>query len=254
MSLSAEVKNERLRSQLLNLGERFIGFDKVVEAEAIKAKRVDGERNAIVLSRVSEAEKLVYAEIRARTEGNKQFQSEMELFCNTVLEKMQNRVARRIEKLLAEIEMMNTRCVTLERGQQQFRGELPSKLQVDTAALVKEMNTLKTRLQEDVSVWRAREEAVIRKIDVTMKNIFVTMEKADSVGSDLVGKAKNDLHRLSSNSKTKNDIIISEISQIRQQIQLEEEHRKLADSEILTAINSYTGVLQKGLRQVVGDR
>ena len=236
---------DRLRSQLLNLGERFIGFDKVVEAESLKAKRAEEERNGIIIDRVFEAEKLVHAEIRARTESNKQFQSEIEVFCNTVLEKMQHRVARRMDKLLSQIEMMDTRCVTLERGQQQFRGELPSKLQVDTAALIREMNGLKSKLQEDVVVWRAREEALVRKMDMALKSIFVSLKKSDGLLN-----VKSDLEKLAKPSPNR-EMIISEISRIRQQIQIEEESRKYSDTEISSAIISYTKVLQKGLQQVV---
>lgn len=246
--------SDRLRGQLLNLGERFIGFDKLVEAESIKAKRLDSEKSELIVSRVYEAEKLVHSEIRARTEANRQFQSEIELFCNTVLEKMQNRVARRLEKILAQIEVMDTRCLTLERGQQQFRGELPSKLQVDTAALVKEMNGLKTRLADDVAIWRTREDAMMRKIDSNMKQLFVLMEKGGSSGSQLLDKVTHDLKNVSIQRKNKSDLLISEISRIRQDIQIAEESRKFADSEILNAINSYTGILQKGLQQVIAQR
>ena len=249
-----ETHSQRLRGQLLQLGERFIGFDKLVEAETRKAKRAEAERAEILVSRINELEKSVHAEIRTRAESNKQFQADIESFSNTVFEKMQNRVAKRLERILGELDMSESRCATLERGQQQFRGEVPSKLQVDTAALIKEMNELRAKLDGDVKIWRAREDAVMRKIDLTLKNIMGELDKFESIETDLLNRAKADLSKLGTNNQTKQKTIIEEISQIRQSIQLEEENRKFADAEILNAVNSYTGVLQKGLRDIVSAR
>lgn len=250
----AEAKNERLRSQLLNLGERFIGFDKLVETESLRAKKLDEERNQLIFSRIEEVEKLIFLEIKNRTEMNKEFQSQIELFCNTVIEKMTSRIARRVEKILSEIEMIETRLTTLERGQQQFRGELPSKLQVDTAALVKEMNDAKARLQEDVGMWRAREEALVRKIEVTMKNVFLSVDKYTNVEEELVRKIRADMEKLATKKSNKNEHVIKSISEIRQSVQLEEENRKFSDEEIMNAINNYTVVLQRGLQQVIANK
>jgi arginyl-tRNA synthetase len=127
-------------------------------------------------------------------------------------------------------------------------------LQVDTAALIKEMNELRAKLDCDVKIWRAREDAVMRKIDLTLKNIMVELDKFESIETDLLNRAKADLSKLGTNNQTKQKTIIEEISQIRQSIQLEEENRKFADAEILNAVNSYTGVLQKGLRDIVSAR
>jgi len=255
MSNQSLRSNERLRSQLLNLGERFIGFDKMMETEAVRSKKIDEERKDLIFARIEEVEKLIFFEIKNRTEMNREFQSQIELFCNTVNEKMTARIARRVEKVLAEIEMIETRLTTLERGQQQFRGELPSKLQVDTAALIKEMNDAKTKLlQDDVPMWRAREEALVRKIDMTMKNVFLSIDKYTSLEDEIVRKISTDMDKLATKKSTKNEVIVKSISEIRQSVQLEEENRKFSDEEIMNAINNYTGSLQRGLQQVIANK
>jgi len=249
----ADQGKTRLRGQLLHLGERFIGFDKLVESEARNARRSDAKRADLLISAINELEKFIHNEIRNRAEANRQFQADIELFSNTVFEKMQNRIARRLERLLAELDTLETRCITLERGQQQFRGEVPSKLLVDTAALVKEMNSLKAKLDDDVKIWRAREDALLRKIESTVKNVVLDVEKFESIENDIIAKVKNDLGRLARETDVKRDTILGEISEVRQSVQLEEENRKYADSEILLAVSSFSGVLQKGLRDVVNS-
>ena len=249
----SSVTNDRLRGQLLNLGERFIGFDKVVESDARRARRLEVERNEYIVRRTQELEKDVYGEIRSRADSNRQFQTDIEAFSNTIFEKMQNRIAKRLEIILGELDMLETRCVTLERGQQQFRGDVPSKLQVDTAALIKVMNELKTKLEGDVKVWRAREDAMSRKIELTVKNIMVDVDKFESQETDMLNRIMGDLARLGDKKSNKNDLL-NEVSVIRQSLQLEEENRKYADSQILNAINSYTGVLQRGLENIAKAR
>jgi hypothetical protein len=244
----------KVRSQLLKLGERFIGFDKLVEAESRNARQNEARRSDQLVSAINDLEKGIHGEIKARAEANRQFQADIELFSNTVFEKMQNRVGKRLERLLGEIDMLETRCVTLERGLQQFRGEVPSKLLVDTAALVKEMNDLKSHLQDDVQVWRARESALMRKLDASLKNVVLSVEKFETAESDLLSKLRADMQQLTSANHVKHETVVGEISLIRQSIQLEEETRKFADSEILAAVNSYSDVLQKGLRDLVGTR
>jgi hypothetical protein len=241
----------KLRNQLLNLGERFIGFDKLVEAETRSAKRMEAKRTDILIQAISELEKNIHSEIRDRAEANRQFQSEIEVFSNTVFEKMQNRVGKRLERILAELDTLETRCMTLETGQQQFRGEVPSKLLVDTAALIKEMNDLKGKLSSDVEVWRAREGALMRKMESSLKNIAVDADKFESTQNDKLARVREDLGRLASNDDLKRQTLTNEISEIRQTIQIEEESRKYADAEILAAVQSYSGVLQKGLRELV---
>ena len=171
------------------------------------------------------------------------------MFCNTVLDKMHVRLSRRVDKILNEIDLMETRIITLERGQKQFRGELPSKLQVDTAALIQELNHAKIKFAEDVSIWRLREEALIRKIDLTTRNVLVQVDCFEKIESENLKRVKDDLSIMK--CKKENEEILKSISEIRQAIQLEEEERKFSDDEILNSVNSYTIVLQRGLQQVV---
>jgi hypothetical protein len=141
----------------------------------------------------------------------------------------------------------------LERGQQQFRGEIPSKLLVDTAALIKEMSSVKSRLHDDIEIWRAREAAVLRKIESTVKDVVVEIDKFEIGQNDKISKVKQDLSKLSGDNEVRRQTIVDEISEIRQLLQIEEENRKFADAEILTAVSSYSSVLQRGLRDVIAN-
>jgi len=117
------------------------------------------------------------------------------------------------------------------------------------------MNDAKTKLlQDDVPMWRAREEALVRKIEMTMKNVFLSIDKYVNVEEQIVGKIRSDMEKLATKKSSKNEIIVKSISEIRQSIQLEEENRKFSDEEIMNAINNYTGSLQRGLQQVIANK
>ena len=248
------MSDGRLRGKLLNLGERFIGFDRVIDAESRRARKSESEKSDVLFSRISSLESGVHTEVRSRAEANRRFQSEIESFSDNIFETLQNRIGKRLERLIAELDALETRCKTLERGKQQFKGELPSKLQVDTAALVKTIVDLRSRLNEDIKLWRAREEAMSRRMELSIRNILVDVEKFECMEANVINHVKSDMKSMDDTKLSRNDSLISQISNIRQSIQLEEEQRKYSDSRIMEAIHTYTGVLQKGLEQVINAR
>merc|ERR1719473_422583 len=103
-------------------------------------------------------------EIKRRVDANKQVQSLTEQLANDMLQRLQASIVVRIEKLAASIESLTLRCTALEKGIAQFRGELPSKLQVDTAALVKEISALRNQMDIDRSARIERDTALLRRL------------------------------------------------------------------------------------------
>merc|ERR1712182_121358 len=70
----------------------------------------------------------------------------------------------RIEKLSSALDSLTTRCTALESGIASFKGELPSKLSVDTAALIKEIDTLRNNVEQDKKQRNERDTAYLRRI------------------------------------------------------------------------------------------
>merc|ERR1712151_108909 len=104
------------------------------------------------------------SEIKRRVEANKQVQSLTESLANDMLQRLQSNILVRIEKLASSIETLTLRCTSLEKGISQFRGELPSKLQVDTAALVKEISELRRHMEADRKSRIERDTALLRRL------------------------------------------------------------------------------------------
>merc|ERR1719158_2367616 len=89
---------------------------------------------------VMKLEKAMNCEIKRRVDANKQVHMLTEHLANDMLERLQSNILVRVEKLAISIESLTLRCTALEKAISTFKGELPSKLQVDTACLVKEID------------------------------------------------------------------------------------------------------------------
>merc|ERR1712187_600678 len=87
-----------------------------------------------------------------------------EQLANDMLQRLQSNITVRIEKLASSIESLTLRCSSLEKGISQFRGELPSKLQVDTAALVKEISELRRQMELDRKSRIERDTVLLRRL------------------------------------------------------------------------------------------
>merc|ERR1711924_166494 len=96
--------------------------------------------------------KALNVEIKRRVEANKTVQEMTETLANNMLDRLQSKILARIEKLTASLDSLTTRCGALESGISAFKGELPTKLSVDTAALIKEIDSLRNNIEQDRSI------------------------------------------------------------------------------------------------------
>merc|ERR550532_2098647 len=158
------VDRDKLRNKLVDVGQRFIGFDKVIESDTVKRRQIEMQKQSTAQEGLIKLEKAMNSEIKRRVDANKQVQALTEHMANDMLEKLQANIVVRIEKLAASIESLTLRCSALEKGIAQFRGELPSKLQVDTAALVKEITELRRHMDQDRKSRIERDTFLLRRL------------------------------------------------------------------------------------------
>merc|ERR1712217_904666 len=156
----------------MGVGQRFIGFDKVIETDTHTRRKTEVQNLSAAQEGLMKLEKAMNAEIKRRVDANKQVQGLTEHLANEMLERLQSNILIRIEKLASSIESLTLRCSALEKGISQFRGELPSKLQVDTAALVKEISELRRQVDMDRKTRIERDTVLLRRL--------VEMESAEA--------------------------------------------------------------------------
>eukprot|EP00931_Biecheleriopsis_adriatica_P004273 TRINITY_DN105972_c0_g1_i1.p1 TRINITY_DN105972_c0_g1~~TRINITY_DN105972_c0_g1_i1.p1 ORF type:complete len:317 (-),score=85.59 TRINITY_DN105972_c0_g1_i1:91-993(-) len=249
------AERERLRNKLVDVGQRFVGFDKVIEDDCLKRRTQEVKKFQAVHEGTAKLEKAMNLEIRKRVDTNKQIQEMTERMANEMLERIQEKILTRIEKLSSSIEMLMQRAAVLEKGIATFRGQLPSKLQVDTAALVKEINELRKAMDLD------RRQRVDQ--DTELLRRLADMESSEAVqfneGSRQLGEAyaqfKDQINHLArseevSDNKTEGfkAFILEEIAGMKNMLASLSQSRENTDDEIVLAMNQYTSALGKALQ------
>merc|ERR1719265_1748717 len=115
-NIHSSEKTEMLRGKLLDVGSKFMGFDKEIEDDTVKRRTNELKRLAFLDEELLRLEQSLNAEIKRRIEANKTTQQMTEELANTMLESLQTRVLQRFERLALALESLHTRCTTLERG------------------------------------------------------------------------------------------------------------------------------------------
>jgi len=252
-------ERERLRNKLIDVGQRFVGFDKVVEGDTVKRKQNDTHRIAAAQEGLSKLEKAMNCEIKRRVDANKQVQALTEHLANDMLERLQSNIMVRIEKLAASIESLSMRCFALEKGIAQFKGELPSKLQVDTAALVKEIAELRRHMEADRKKRIEKDTVLLRRLAEMESGEASQLEQGAATLDQNGRQLSADINALArsediggESSRTARaekfrTFILEEIAGMKNTLAVAAHAREQTDDEIVQAMNQYTNALQKGL-------
>jgi len=250
-------KNEardRLRNKLIDVGQRFVGFDKAIEGDTVKRKNQDMQKVSTAQEGLWKLEKAMNSEIKRRVDANKQVQGMTEQLANDMLERLQSNILLRVEKLAASIETLTLRCTALEKGISQFRGELPSKLQVDTAALVKEINEMRRQMDLDRKARIERDTVLLRRLAEMESAEAAQFDSGNAQLISATDQMRNEVDRMNrteelSDSRTEKfkSFILEEIAGMKNTLVMSAQTREQTDDEIVQAMNQYTNALQKGL-------
>mmetsp|Transcript_102490 Transcript_102490/g.265042 ORF Transcript_102490/g.265042 Transcript_102490/m.265042 type:complete len:306 (-) Transcript_102490:161-1078(-) len=248
------AERDRLRGKLIDVGQRFVGFDKVIEGDTVKRKQQEIKKFSAAQEGLMKLEKAMNCEIKRRVDANKQVQALTEQLANDMLERLQGNILMRIEKLASSIESLTLRCTALEKGIAQFRGELPSKLQVDTAALVKEISELRRQMEMDRKARIERDTVLLRRLAEMESSETAQFETGSSALQSGADQLKNEIDGLARSEEVNDSriekfraFILEEIAGMKNTLAVSAQAREQTDDEIVQAMNQYTNALQKGL-------
>ncbi|CAD7953206.1 unnamed protein product [Amoebophrya sp. A25] len=150
----------RLRNKLLHVGERFVGFDRAMEQLSVMRRETEERRLDSLQENLGRTERQLHSEVTRRGEHAKTLQLVTENCANAMLDRVQKRIQNHMRQVVAALDSLAARCLTLERAILQFRGELPSKLTIDAKHLSDSVNSLKSKMRGFVSDGQTEEEHV----------------------------------------------------------------------------------------------
>merc|ERR1719324_846372 len=92
------IERDKLRTKLVDVGQRFIGFDKVIEEDTVKRRQQEIKKLAAAQEGLMKLERALNTEIKRRVDANRQVQCLTEQLANDMLQRLQSNILVRIEK------------------------------------------------------------------------------------------------------------------------------------------------------------
>ena len=245
---------QSLRARLLTVGESFVGFDRAMEAETRRRKQREEEEFADFEEDMLRLQKAIAKEVKDRVDDVRNTQFLTQAAANAMLDRLQEDCIARLTAIGEMFEKLNVRVATLEKGIKQFKGELPSKLLVDTAALVKEVSEARLTLEDLDTVWRVRGEEVERRVaqidgqvsqsadqmlNILGQQMAVTVIECEALCQPQ-DQSKEDKFR---------EFVLEEFATVKSALMLENDSRQRGDDEILEAIQFYSQALQRHIER-----
>lgn len=240
-----------LRGKLINVGERFVGFDKTMEELALMRKNAEYSRVDAMNEDLMKLERAINTEIRRRVDYSRTLQIVTENYANEMLDRLQKRLVKQMEHTIGALDSLSARCLTLERGILQFKGDLPSKLVVETTAIMRKVEDCKQQMkvwQKEIRADCSMEVMVGEleyKLDAQMETFYSHL---DTEIEELHQGVKELAIRNVKDEKEFQNFVKDELSMVRKGVKLEEQARQRTDDEIVSAIHVYSNALQNGLR------
>lgn len=246
---------ERLKVTLEGIEDRFVGFEKILEDGSQRRKTNDDQKYQELRERIIHLEKALNVEIKRRVEANTQLQQATERMANEMLTRTQNKLFKKIEKLVTSFESLVRRCEALETSIQQSRGEVPTKIETDCLALKRTVSELwevfQSRSRQDVD----KEKQLNARIGEIEKATSLKLENERQAKAENLETLKRSLERFSRCDETTKvefkEFIVSELNSLRSTLKMISETREQADDEIVEGINEYAAALEKAARGVV---
>lgn len=247
-----EDSEDPLRKKLLTLGSSFAVLDKQVEADAKRRREHEEKRSQELREMLSKLEHEVLNETQDREAESLMLRQALENRIHEMVDRIQSRMFERFSQLSKSIEALTDRLATMERGIKQFKGELPSKLQVDTAALKNMITDLFAEFRaeqqraadEAAALFRRIEEGALA-VDAKMQKELAQLERRGEALQELIDQFSS--VQEDSEAQGRKVVLEAQFASLREALFLEVQHREQADDKVVQAINEYTSTLHRSL-------
>eukprot|EP00440_Ansanella_granifera_P021856 gb/GFBE01023730.1/.p1 GENE.gb/GFBE01023730.1/~~gb/GFBE01023730.1/.p1 ORF type:complete len:408 (+),score=107.21 gb/GFBE01023730.1/:1-1224(+) len=243
---------EQLRKKLLALGSSFATLDKQVEEDLRRRRDLEERRCQELVVNLGKLEQQLHSEANERELAFIATRQAVENRLSAMVAHLQGRLSERFRQLSRSVEALCERCSTVERGIAQFKGELPSKLQIDTAALKHAIRDLSSEFSLDKQHIAEQDAEYLRRIeegefsvDTEMQKELARLERRGEALQELIDQfaaAQDEAH-----TRSQKAAVWEGFAQLREMLAEEVSRREHADDKVVQAINEYTSTLHRSL-------
>jgi len=250
---AAEPSVERTRKKLLDVGSSFQQFDEDVEASLFHRRALQERQLREAHGRLESIEIKIRAEMTQRADSDRSCQELVGHFLVEMQARLQHRTAERCEVLSANLGSLHQRCTTLERGVRQFRGELPSKLQVQTAALRRQLMELSLQFDGERRIVAKRDDQLLKvaeqahfDVDAQTEQALGALEKrCESLQEFLDELAQEEEQRPQCEAHGR---LLEKLALLRNEFHHAVAERSKADDSVMRAIGHYAELMHRSLK------
>lgn len=191
-------------------------------------------------------------ESQHREEELTDFRQAMNRRLADIIEGLQERLSERFTSLFSTVDSLTDRCCTLELGIQQFKGEVPSQLQVELSSLKEQMKHLIDDFKDEQKRAETQEDALLQRIeevgfgvDAEMQKELARLERRGEALQELIDQLASP-HENAETAQIR-ALTLQRVAEVRQELQKEATLREAADDEVWQAINHYRATLHRSL-------
>lgn len=245
----AVLVDDDLRKKLLAISSSFTALGKQVDDNARRRKELETRNCQELLVFLGKLEHELMEEARLRQREIQQLRQGVEERVATMLDVIQTRLSERFSSLLSSVDALTDRCISLELGIQQFKGSVPSQLQVEMTSLKEELSQLledfKHQQQQSFSqedAFRQRLEEGGLNVDMEMQKELTRIERRAEALQETI-----DQFAPAEALVEKRASALDQLAQLREQLDFEVSQRQAADDEVGQAISDYRTTLLRSL-------
>merc|ERR1712232_1023290 len=189
-----------------------------------------------------------------RTESVAEAQQTIDRTLGGMMGCFQSKIMERFDRIAQSVASLGERCSTLERGIQQFKGELPSKLQVETSNLKQAIKELMADLDGDRRLradrdaqWSQKVQEAEYGIDIKMQQELSRFERCSETLQELIDEfASADGNAEMTRRRA---VVLDYVSELKKMLDEEVKVREHTDDKVVEAINEYTSALHRNLQE-----
>ncbi|CAK9009774.1 unnamed protein product [Durusdinium trenchii] len=244
--------DQELRKKLAAISTSFAALAKQVDEDARRRKELEASRCQELVAFLGKLEHELMEESQHREEELTDFRQAMNRRLADIIEGLQERLSERFTSLFSTVDSLTDRCCTLELGIQQFKGEVPSQLQVELSSLKEQMKHLIDDFKDEQKRAETQEDALLQRIeevgfgvDAEMQKELARLERRGEALQELIDQLASP-HENAETAQIR-ALTLQRVAEVRQELQKEATLREAADDEVWQAINHYRATLHRSL-------
>lgn len=245
----AVLVDDDLRKKLLAISSSFTALGKQVDDNVRRRKELETRNCQELLVFLGKLEHELMEEAHSRQKEIQELRQGVEERVATMLDVVQTRLSERFASLLSSVDALTDRCVNLELGIQQFKGSVPSQLQVEMMSLKEELAQLLEDFKREQQQSFSQEDAFRQRLEEGGLNVDMEMQKELTRIERRAEALQETVDQFAPAPEVveKRATALDQLAQLREHLELEVSRRQAADDEVSQAIGDYRATLLRSL-------